>query len=167
MWRGSVDSLRCSFHCWNNRTLRACGRQVSPGRFTPNVDTRLFWEDIPYGLCILKNLAGECNFFVGCTCGVDVHGRLVPHFLDSRVEVLLVSWFGSFRHISVSYQLTSIYLNSFTFASLLLSLPCSVLDHSVVYRLILVRLGSSLCVQSCLVMFASHSSDVLALEYFF
>lgn len=33
--------------------------QVSPGRFGPNVDTRLFWEDIPFGLCILKNLAGE------------------------------------------------------------------------------------------------------------
>ncbi|CAN0467939.1 unnamed protein product, partial [Laminaria digitata] len=31
--------------------------KVSPGRFGPNVDTRLFWEDIPFGLCILKNLA--------------------------------------------------------------------------------------------------------------
>ncbi|CBN79046.1 possible NAD/NADP octopine/nopaline dehydrogenase [Ectocarpus siliculosus] len=32
-------------------------KEFSPGRFGPNVDTRLFWEDIPFGLCILKNLA--------------------------------------------------------------------------------------------------------------
>lgn len=35
--------------------------KVSPGRFAPNVATRLFWEDIPFGLCILKNLAGESS----------------------------------------------------------------------------------------------------------
>ena len=40
--------------------LRAFRRaKMSPGRFGPNVDTRLFWEDIPFGLCILKNLAGK------------------------------------------------------------------------------------------------------------
>ena len=33
--------------------------KVSSGRFGPNVDSRLFWEDIPFGLCILKNLAGK------------------------------------------------------------------------------------------------------------
>ena len=26
------------------------------GNFYPNADCRLFWEDIPYGLCIIKNL---------------------------------------------------------------------------------------------------------------
>lgn len=25
------------------------------GRVTPNLNARFFWEDIPYGLCILKN----------------------------------------------------------------------------------------------------------------
>ena len=29
----------------------------SNGRFYPSADCRLFWEDIPYGLCIIKNLA--------------------------------------------------------------------------------------------------------------
>ena len=27
------------------------------GNYTPNLDSRLFWEDIPYGLVIIKNLA--------------------------------------------------------------------------------------------------------------
>ncbi|EQC33618.1 hypothetical protein SDRG_08723 [Saprolegnia diclina VS20] len=31
--------------------------EVSPGQFHPAVGSRLFWEDIPYGLCILKNMA--------------------------------------------------------------------------------------------------------------
>ena len=26
-----------------------------PGGVVPNVESRFFWEDIPYGLCILKN----------------------------------------------------------------------------------------------------------------
>ena len=32
-------------------------KEVSPGRFQPVVASRLFWEDIPFGLCILKSLA--------------------------------------------------------------------------------------------------------------
>ncbi|CAK4075033.1 unnamed protein product [Aphanomyces euteiches] len=32
-------------------------KEVSPGAFHPAVDSRLFWEDIPFGLCILKNMA--------------------------------------------------------------------------------------------------------------
>lgn len=31
--------------------------EVSEGRFQPAIKSRLFWEDIPYGLCILKNMA--------------------------------------------------------------------------------------------------------------
>jgi len=31
--------------------------ETSDGKFKPNVDSRLYWEDIPYGLCILKGLA--------------------------------------------------------------------------------------------------------------
>ncbi|KAF0682814.1 Aste57867_25113 [Aphanomyces stellatus] len=32
-------------------------KEISPGQFHPAVESRLFWEDIPYGLCILKNMA--------------------------------------------------------------------------------------------------------------
>ncbi|RLN96080.1 hypothetical protein BBJ28_00005058 [Nothophytophthora sp. Chile5] len=31
--------------------------EVSKGQFQPALNSRLFWEDIPYGLCILKNMA--------------------------------------------------------------------------------------------------------------
>ena len=31
--------------------------EMSPGRYQPAIKSRLFWEDIPYGLCILKNMA--------------------------------------------------------------------------------------------------------------
>ncbi|TDH65557.1 hypothetical protein CCR75_007811 [Bremia lactucae] len=31
--------------------------EPSKGRFQPATNSRLFWEDIPYGLCILKNMA--------------------------------------------------------------------------------------------------------------
>jgi opine dehydrogenase len=31
--------------------------EVSPGAFRPALQSRLFWEDVPYGLCILKNMA--------------------------------------------------------------------------------------------------------------
>ncbi|KAH7481717.1 Tauropine dehydrogenase [Phytophthora ramorum] len=31
--------------------------EVSKDQFHPAVNSRLFWEDIPYGLCILKNMA--------------------------------------------------------------------------------------------------------------
>ncbi|KAI9906484.1 hypothetical protein PsorP6_004808 [Peronosclerospora sorghi] len=31
--------------------------EVSKGQFHPATNSRLFWEDIPYGLCILKNMA--------------------------------------------------------------------------------------------------------------
>ena len=31
--------------------------EVAKGAYHPAVNSRLFWEDIPYGLCILKNLA--------------------------------------------------------------------------------------------------------------
>ncbi|CAH0514760.1 unnamed protein product [Peronospora belbahrii] len=31
--------------------------EVSKGQFHPAIHSRLFWEDIPYGLCILKNMA--------------------------------------------------------------------------------------------------------------
>uniref|UniRef100_K3W9S0 Opine dehydrogenase domain-containing protein n=1 Tax=Globisporangium ultimum (strain ATCC 200006 / CBS 805.95 / DAOM BR144) TaxID=431595 RepID=K3W9S0_GLOUD len=31
--------------------------EVAKGQYHPAVNSRLFWEDIPYGLCILKNMA--------------------------------------------------------------------------------------------------------------
>lgn len=31
--------------------------EVAPGKYQPAVNSRLFWEDVPYGLCILKNMA--------------------------------------------------------------------------------------------------------------
>ncbi len=31
--------------------------EVAPNQYHPAVNSRLFWEDIPYGLCILKNMA--------------------------------------------------------------------------------------------------------------
>lgn len=31
--------------------------EVKAGQYQPAVNSRLFWEDIPYGLCILKNMA--------------------------------------------------------------------------------------------------------------
>ncbi|OWZ02762.1 hypothetical protein PHMEG_00025617 [Phytophthora megakarya] len=31
--------------------------EVAKGQFHPALNSRLFWEDIPYGLCILKNMA--------------------------------------------------------------------------------------------------------------
>jgi hypothetical protein len=51
------SSLRKIFQ--TNKGYVGCGtplREVQGG-YWPNVNTRLFWEDIPYGLCILKNLA--------------------------------------------------------------------------------------------------------------
>jgi hypothetical protein len=47
----------------------------SSGQYTPNVDTRLFWEDIPFGLCILKNLAemlGTQIFFSTVKCELQM-----------------------------------------------------------------------------------------------
>ena len=31
------------------------------GGVIPNIDGRIFWEDIPYGLCILKDLGKMLN----------------------------------------------------------------------------------------------------------
>jgi opine dehydrogenase len=53
--RSSLRRIFCS-----NTGYKGCGTPMlvsSSGQYTPNVDTRLFWEDIPFGLCILKNLA--------------------------------------------------------------------------------------------------------------
>ena len=51
----SLKQIFCS-----NLGYKGCNtpmRDLGGGRVAPNVDTRLFWEDIPFGLCILKNLA--------------------------------------------------------------------------------------------------------------
>ncbi|KAG5183184.1 NAD/NADP octopine/nopaline dehydrogenase [Tribonema minus] len=52
----SLKQIFCS-----NRGYKGCNtpmKELEGGkRVMPNVDTRLFWEDIPFGLCILKNLA--------------------------------------------------------------------------------------------------------------
>lgn len=37
------------------------------GGVIPNVDGRIFWEDIPYGLCILKDLAEMLDIFTPAT----------------------------------------------------------------------------------------------------
>ncbi|KAM3577292.1 hypothetical protein VYU27_000724 [Nannochloropsis oceanica] len=52
-----TSSLRRIFS--SNRGYAPCLtplKESSPGRFQPLVNSRLFWEDIPYGLVILKNL---------------------------------------------------------------------------------------------------------------
>ncbi|TFJ86461.1 hypothetical protein NSK_002118 [Nannochloropsis salina CCMP1776] len=51
------SSLRQIFR--SNRGYSSCLtplKEQSPGRYQPLVESRLFWEDIPYGLVILKNL---------------------------------------------------------------------------------------------------------------
>ena len=53
--RSSLKQIFCS-----NVGYKGCATpltELEPGKFVPNVDSRLFWEDIPYGLCILKSLA--------------------------------------------------------------------------------------------------------------
>lgn len=53
--RSSLKQIFCS-----NIGYRGCATplvEVEPGGFVPNTSSRLFWEDIPFGLCILKNLA--------------------------------------------------------------------------------------------------------------
>jgi len=43
-----------------NKGYVGCGTPLTKtpdGRYTPNAGCRLYWEDIPYGLCILKGLA--------------------------------------------------------------------------------------------------------------
>lgn len=70
-------NLRCLFRRRPLFSWRIV-RQVSPGRFAPNLDSRLYWEDIPYGLCVLKSLAG--GYGVG---GYYGHDRgLAPSFRD-------------------------------------------------------------------------------------
>jgi opine dehydrogenase len=47
-----------------NKGYIGCGTpisEVSEGRFAPNSGCRLFWEDVPFGLCILKGLAELCG----------------------------------------------------------------------------------------------------------
>lgn len=64
------SSLRQIFR--SNLGYVGCGtplKEVAGGRVIPNVNTRLFFEDIPYGLCILKNLAELCGNFP--TPGID------------------------------------------------------------------------------------------------
>jgi hypothetical protein len=34
------------------------------GRVSPNLNARFFWEDIPYGLCILKNIGNVFNVLI-------------------------------------------------------------------------------------------------------
>jgi len=56
------SSLRQIFR--TNRGYVGCGTpmtEVGQDQMKPNVNSRLFWEDIPYGLCILKNLAELLN----------------------------------------------------------------------------------------------------------
>ena len=38
-------------------------KEVGENLYQPAVESRLFWEDIPYGLCILKNIAELCGNF--------------------------------------------------------------------------------------------------------
>lgn len=59
--------------------------QVSPGRYGPNVDTRLFWEDIPFGLCILKNLAGESQSYLWfSSISRNIHRENAAQCLQTR-----------------------------------------------------------------------------------
>eukprot|EP01015_Nassula_variabilis_P023881 TRINITY_DN4507_c0_g1_i6.p1 TRINITY_DN4507_c0_g1~~TRINITY_DN4507_c0_g1_i6.p1 ORF type:complete len:210 (+),score=36.52 TRINITY_DN4507_c0_g1_i6:108-737(+) len=43
------------------KTARVPVRQVENGKVIPEINSRLFFEDIPYGLCILKDLAELLN----------------------------------------------------------------------------------------------------------
>ncbi|CAM9401305.1 unnamed protein product [Phaeothamnion confervicola] len=51
----SLKRIFCS-----NLGYKGCAtplKEVRPGEYQPATESRLFWEDIPFGLCILKNLA--------------------------------------------------------------------------------------------------------------
>lgn len=51
----SLLSVMCT-----NKGYVGCGTPLTKtpdGRYTPNFGCRLYWEDVPYGLCILKGLA--------------------------------------------------------------------------------------------------------------
>lgn len=56
--------------------------EVSPGQFHPVVNSRLFWEDIPYGLCILKNMAELLGNFP--TPRIDFMIRWHQQFMDVK-----------------------------------------------------------------------------------
>jgi len=47
-----------------NVGYKGCGTPLkaeSDGTFSPATGSRLFWEDVPYGLCILKHIAELCG----------------------------------------------------------------------------------------------------------
>ncbi|CAM9320232.1 unnamed protein product, partial [Chrysoparadoxa australica] len=53
--KSSLQTIFCS-----NLGYRGCATpvdEISTGQVQPAVNSRLFWEDIPYGLCILKGMA--------------------------------------------------------------------------------------------------------------
>eukprot|EP00921_Rhytidocystis_pertsovi_P007906 GHVQ01013082.1.p1 GENE.GHVQ01013082.1~~GHVQ01013082.1.p1 ORF type:complete len:472 (+),score=53.05 GHVQ01013082.1:484-1899(+) len=54
---GDRSCLRTIFA--TNKGYAGCKTPVQkvPGGFVPALQSRLFWEDIPYGLCVLKNIA--------------------------------------------------------------------------------------------------------------
>lgn len=78
-----TSSLRRIFS--SNRGYAPCLtplNEVSPGQFQPLVNSRLFWEDIPYGLCILKNLAEMLGNFP--TPGIDFMIRWHQQFMGKE-----------------------------------------------------------------------------------
>uniref|UniRef100_M4BL49 Opine dehydrogenase domain-containing protein n=1 Tax=Hyaloperonospora arabidopsidis (strain Emoy2) TaxID=559515 RepID=M4BL49_HYAAE len=66
--------------------------EVSKGVFHPAVNSRLFWEDIPYGLCILKNMA-----------------ELLGNFPTPRID-FMIRWHQ--RHMGVEFLTPDGQLNA-------------------------------------------------------
>mmetsp|Transcript_19229 Transcript_19229/g.38429 ORF Transcript_19229/g.38429 Transcript_19229/m.38429 type:complete len:180 (+) Transcript_19229:3-542(+) len=56
--------------------------EVSPGRFRPAINSRLFWEDVPFGLVILKNMAEMLGNFP--TPRIDFMIRWHQQFMDKN-----------------------------------------------------------------------------------
>jgi hypothetical protein len=71
----------------SNLGYRGCATPLTKvaGGFTPALGSRLFWEDIPYGLCILKNLAELLGNFP--TPKIDFHIMWHQQFMGKKYLV--------------------------------------------------------------------------------
>ncbi|KAF8820340.1 naD/naDP octopine/nopaline dehydrogenase, alpha-helical domain-containing protein [Cardiosporidium cionae] len=76
---GDCTNLQTIFA--TNRAYAECITPVTevPGGYKPAVHSRLFWEDIPYGLCILKNIAEMLNL---ATPAIDKMIEWHQHFMN-------------------------------------------------------------------------------------